>query len=48
MPCTTPATSQRFIPACAGNAERLMLLALLLTVHPRVCGERSGCSGWPC
>ncbi len=29
----------RFIPACAGNTGRLMLLLTRLTVHPRVCGE---------
>ena len=30
----------RFIPACAGNAWLLLLLAVSGPVHPRVCGER--------
>ncbi len=30
----------RFIPACAGNADKRPLGALLRSVHPRVCGER--------
>ncbi len=32
---------QRFIPACAGNARSGARSSLRLTVHPRVCGERS-------
>ena len=32
---------RRFIPACAGNAPATRLCGLSLTVHPRVCGERS-------
>ena len=31
----------RFIPACAGNAARLLYAASRPAVHPRVCGERS-------
>ena len=31
----------RFIPACAGNAAPGRTEYLLLTVHPRVCGERA-------
>ncbi len=30
----------RFIPACAGNAPRVALNLVRLSVHPRVCGER--------
>ena len=30
----------RFIPACAGNANRLRNPRNAATVHPRVCGER--------
>ena len=30
----------RFIPACAGNAAAAFAGAVLLPVHPRVCGER--------
>ena len=30
----------RFIPACAGNADRLPAPGNRRTVHPRVCGER--------
>ena len=33
----------RFIPAYAGNANAVVLKALLTSVHPRVCGERSIC-----
>ncbi len=32
---------RRFIPACAGNATRPVLLPRRATVHPRVCGERA-------
>ena len=32
----------RFIPAYAGNARRLRTARASPTVHPRVCGERSG------
>ena len=32
---------RRFIPACAGNAQRWRTSTLTSTVHPRVCGERS-------
>ncbi len=34
------ASLPRFIPACAGNAARLVEQCLSPTVHPRVCGER--------
>ena len=30
----------RFIPACAGNACSLLIVAVSRPVHPRVCGER--------
>ena len=33
--------SPRFIPACAGNTLTCLLGGLLLTVHPRVCGEHA-------
>ena len=33
---------QRFIPACAGNALVINTSAIRETVHPRMCGERSG------
>ena len=32
---------RRFIPACAGNATSINVCRGNLTVHPRVCGERS-------
>ena len=32
---------RRFIPACAGNASCCGATYVLLSVHPRVCGERS-------
>ena len=32
---------RRFIPACAGNAERGRSSTSTATVHPRVCGERA-------
>ena len=32
---------QRFIPACAGNRNRIKLEADGISVHPRVCGEQS-------
>ena len=31
---------RRFIPACAGNARSLKILAIRPAVHPRVCRER--------
>ena len=31
----------RFIPACAGNAQSLCSRGRRVTVHPRVCGERT-------
>ena len=34
----------RFIPACAGNGYVLVVVCTAITVHPRVCGERAGCS----
>ena len=34
----------RFIPACAGNGEQYDTLRIACSVHPRVCGERSGSS----
>ena len=33
--------SHRFIPACAGNAHRLIAIYDKDAVHPRVCGERA-------
>ncbi len=36
----THIVSQRFIPACAGNAVRFRYVATATPVHPRVCGER--------
>ena len=30
----------RFIPACAGNAIDKIIPFMIVTVHPRVCGER--------
>ena len=38
--CNTGIQRFRFIPACAGNAERLLLKPRAPAVHPRVCGER--------
>ncbi len=35
--------TDRFIPACAGNAPNARTMRRSSTVHPRVCGER-GCS----
>ena len=35
-------TGRRFIPACAGNAQRASFLELQKPVHPRMRGERSG------
>ena len=32
---------QRIIPACAGNAFLALTSSIMLTDHPRVCGERS-------
>ncbi len=29
----------RFIPACAGNTSNPAILAIMIAVHPRVCGE---------
>ena len=37
----------RVIPACAGNIRYALLMAPLLPVHPRVCGEHSVLSGRP-
>ncbi len=34
----------RFIPACAGNALLLAVLFGFVSVHPRVCGERTSTS----
>jgi len=31
---------RRFIPACAGNGRIIACERVLMTVHPRVCGER--------
>ena len=36
-----PVEADRFIPACAGNAERGALIKIDRPVHPRVCGERA-------
>ena len=36
--------SRRFIPACAGNSRTRPTASTLFPVHPRVCGELSGCS----
>ena len=33
-------SSQRFIPACAGNSYVAKVLGISSTVHPRVCGEQ--------
>ncbi len=30
----------RFIPACAGNSDRLLSSSAIASVHPRVCGEQ--------
>ena len=30
----------RFIPACAGNSRLMQFYDLVLSVHPRVCGEQ--------
>ena len=38
-----PFGRDRFIPACAGNAQRSTQSIFIITVHPRVCGERF----WP-
>ena len=35
----------RFIPACAGNTARVVATLPALPVHPRVCGEHTGCIG---
>ena len=35
-----PSDLRRFIPACAGNAPSDSSRASIITVHPRVCGER--------
>ena len=37
----------RFIPACAGNAASSDEIGRLVSVHPRVCGERTGCNQVP-
>ncbi len=36
-----PPVFKRFIPACAGNAPQRPRSDRLVSVHPRVCGERS-------
>ena len=38
---------RRFIPACVGNARRSERSGIILTVHPRVCGERNGTASLP-
>ena len=35
-----PSFQCRFIPACAGNSNNLIIPQLVNTVHPRVCGEQ--------
>ena len=37
---------QRFIPACAGNSHDWPRIPPFAAVHPRVCGELDGLSGW--
>ncbi len=39
-PRQLPQQSQRFIPACAGNAVLVPLIVFAVRVHPRVRGER--------
>ena len=41
-PAALPGGQKRFIPACAGSALILLSPLILLSVHPRVCGERHG------
>ena len=40
-PRITGSTSDRFIPACAGNRSLTACMAVLTAVHPRVCGEQA-------
>ena len=43
-------TSQRIIPACAGNADERRTVTQPRSDHPRVCGERldfMDANGWP-
>ena len=35
----TASAVARFIPACAGNTRKPLLLLIIVAVHPRVCGE---------
>ena len=35
-----PGTYTRIIPACAGNSRFSVMLELLTSDHPRVCGEQ--------
>ena len=44
LPWEDPATG-RFIPACAGNADRTRRSRVRFPVHPRVCGERHPAAG---
>ena len=39
--------NRRFIPACAGNAQRVHITGRSVPVHPRVCGERAILVGVP-
>ena len=39
-PCSQSAASERFIPACAGNADTCWRSAFSSAVHPRMRGER--------
>ena len=41
VPCGRRGRLSRFIPACAGNANRCSLRRSRVTVHPRVRGERA-------
>ena len=42
---TGPLEEERFIPACAGNIDRIIDRAKRISVHPRVCGEHFPIAG---